>query len=100
MPAAQCQRPCHYCGGKAGTRDHVVPRSLLNRTQRYMGQITNNSVPACASCNQAKGSKRVIDCCEFCDSRWALYGPMNYVDRVPTVEMAVITRAARLAAAV
>lgn len=89
MPS-QCQRPCHYCGGTAGTRDHVVPRVLLNRTQRYLGQITNNSVPACGNCNQRKGAKRVVDCCEFCDSRWTLYGPLD-VEKVPRITLAEVT---------
>jgi len=72
-----------------------VPRVLLDRTQRFLGQIVNNSVPACGPCNQAKGAKRVVDCCDFCDSRWALYGPMD-MRKVQTITLAEVTRAAQL----
>lgn len=89
MPS-QCRRPCHYCGGTAGTKDHVVPRVLLDRTQRFLGQITNNSVPACSACNQAKGAKRVVDCCAFCHTRWEMYGPPGWFTVTPTITLAEV----------
>jgi hypothetical protein len=63
-----------------------VPRVLLDRTARFMGKIANNSVPACSACNQAKGAKRVLDCCDFCASRWALYGPED-MSKVQTITL-------------
>ena len=91
----QVVRVCHYCGGPAGTKDHVVPRVRLNRTARYMGQIVNNTVPACETCNQRKGSLRVHDCCDFCRTRWELYGPLDWRSKVPTISLADLTLAAR-----
>lgn len=45
------KQPCHYCGGKGGTIDHVIPTSKGGKT------ISKNCVPCCAPCNQAKGDK-------------------------------------------
>lgn len=51
---------CHYCTDYAGTRDHIVPRSLGGLDRVW------NLVPACGSCNLAKSSL-VPDCaCEWC----------------------------------
>lgn len=41
---------CHYCGGKATTRDHKRPKS------KGGGSANGNVVPACRLCNQIKGS--------------------------------------------
>ena len=51
---------CHYCGGKATTRDHVVPRSRggTNKPQ--------NLVPACEPCNKAKADKWPTCDCWHC----------------------------------
>lgn len=40
---------CHYCGGVATTRDHVIPKSKG-------GSGAGNIVPACGPCNRRKGS--------------------------------------------
>lgn len=49
---------CHYCGGKATTRDHIVPRSKGGKNGN------GNIVPACYQCNKRKGS---MDYREFCE---------------------------------
>lgn len=54
--ARRLQRgPCAYCGGRAGTVDHVLP---LNRGGRHS---EGNLVPACRSCNSSKGDKLLIE---------------------------------------
>jgi 5-methylcytosine-specific restriction endonuclease McrA len=42
---------CAYCGGRATTVDHIVPRS------RGGGSTWQNLVAACASCNERKGNR-------------------------------------------
>lgn len=42
---------CVYCGRRADTRDHVVPRS------RGGANTADNLVAACKRCNNAKGDK-------------------------------------------
>jgi 5-methylcytosine-specific restriction endonuclease McrA len=42
---------CAYCGRKAGTIDHVVPKALGGQ------DLFTNTVAACARCNGKKGSK-------------------------------------------
>lgn len=44
-------KPCHYCGGKAGELDHVIPIS------RGGVHCLENVVPACRSCNARKGAR-------------------------------------------
>jgi len=76
---------CHYCGVLPGsTRDHVVPRVLLERGKRMLGGYTNNSVPACTHCNGRKGSYRV-DCCEDCLAKWQEHGPADWETTVTVV---------------
>lgn len=41
--------PCSYCGGRAGTFDHIVPRAL-----RGVGGVENLTA-ACEPCNARKG---------------------------------------------
>ncbi len=43
---------CRYCGGKATTVDHVVPRSRPGGDH-----VWENVVAACVSCNQRKGDR-------------------------------------------
>lgn len=50
-PKAMRAQRCHYCGGKGGTIDHVIPRSQGGQTTK------ENCVPACAPCNSFRGSK-------------------------------------------
>ena len=42
---------CAYCGGRASTVDHVLPRS------RNGGNTWSNTVAACGDCNQRKGDR-------------------------------------------
>lgn len=68
--------PCHYCGGPAGTRDHIVPRSALRRAGLINSQVPN-VVPACERCNQLKADRR-SDCdCTTCLTAWAVLGPLE-----------------------
>lgn len=67
---------CHYCGARATTRDHVVPRSLL--VDYTFQNFVQNIVPACYDCNQAKKSLR-SDCrCEICLNAWRTLGPVGW----------------------
>lgn len=75
MPAF-VQRACHYCFGRATTKDHVVPRFLV----RELGHLVNtegmfmlNQVPSCDLCNQLKGSSRGWCFCAMCVRAWDLY---------------------------
>jgi hypothetical protein len=47
--AALHRKTCVYCGGHADTKDHVPPRSFLNRP--YPGGRGLITVPACTGCN-------------------------------------------------
>lgn len=87
----QVIRLCHYCGERARTRDHVVPRSRLERGSLMLGQIIGNTVPACHSCNQRKGTLRVADCCSRCETLWVQYGPRGWATKVPTITLAELT---------
>lgn len=40
---------CHYCGGGAGTTDHVIPLSKGGM------HVWHNFVPSCKTCNVQKG---------------------------------------------
>lgn len=44
-------RACAYCGGRAQTVDHIVPRS------RGGGSTWTNLVSACSRCNERKGNR-------------------------------------------
>jgi len=48
-------RACAYCGGKATTVDHVLPRS------RGGGSTWTNLVSACAKCNERKGNRTPVE---------------------------------------
>lgn len=93
----QVIRFCHYCGERARTRDHVVPRSRLERGALMLGQIIGNTVHACYSCNQRKATMRVEDCCARCESLWAQYGPIGWLTKVPTITLAELTSAVSVA---
>src|SRR4051794_14416564 len=70
-------KPCHYCGGKANTKDHIVPKSRLIRPYSYVAGIPH-LVPACSRCNQLKGANRSTCNCYTCRAAWAVYGPCSY----------------------
>ena len=62
---------CHYCPQPATTEDHVVPRSLYRHTFSWHPAWFRDQavVPACAPCNEAKGSYHV-NCCVTCEWVW------------------------------
>jgi len=68
---------CHYCGGVATTRDHIVPRSRRTTRARDMG--VPNLVPACQPCNQRKADYRSDCTCPICVEAWAVHGPTESV---------------------
>ena len=43
-------QPCFYCGGKAESVDHFVPRAAGGKN------VASNLVPACNRCNHMKGA--------------------------------------------
>lgn len=53
-------QPCHYCGAKADTVDHIVPLAIGGTNGVY------NLVPACRACNLAKGDQSRPDHCDTC----------------------------------
>lgn len=46
--------PCVYCGGIADTIDHIVPK------YKHGSNTWENLAPACANCNNSKGSKDLL----------------------------------------
>lgn len=95
-PAAEgCPRgrKCHYCGEPATTKDHIVARTFVRRTQVPQWVYQANLVPSCYQCNQAKMYFR-SDCdCLICLAAWALLGPMD--QEVPVV--AIVNRCSEAA---
>lgn len=65
---------CHYCGrrGVELTKDHVVPRLLLDLGR---GEGVRNIVLACKKCNGRKGSERSSCRCRKCMWAWRKWGP-------------------------
>lgn len=47
---------CWYCGGKANSVDHIVPKSLASPDDRSIDD-PSNLVAACVSCNSRKGNR-------------------------------------------
>lgn len=63
---------CHYCGGKATTEDHIVPRAILPKPLSRLPYWfrSNDVVPACFDCNGRKGCE-MSDCtCDHCTWAW------------------------------
>jgi len=75
---------CHYCGDRATTDDHVVPRSAFRTPQSALPYWfrCHNIVPACKPCNGFKANYRSECECNQCDWVWrtalALYLPEDY----------------------
>jgi 5-methylcytosine-specific restriction endonuclease McrA len=63
-------RECHYCGGPADTRDHIVP---VSRGGTY-AQI--NLVPSCKRCNESKADDWPTCNCEYCQYAIAYFGEL------------------------
>lgn len=56
---------CHYCFAVATTWDHIVPKCVGGlTTRRWAG--ARNLIPACAECNEAKGSRMPTCRCRRC----------------------------------
>jgi hypothetical protein len=78
---------CHYCGGKATTDDHVVPRCDLPKPLSRLPYWYRSLlvVPACKKCNGDKGPFRSDCTCDLCDWLWvtakARFLPEGYVER-------------------
>ena len=61
MPNQKQYRPrCHYCGHKATTKDHIVPRARGGKDARW------NLVDACFPCNNAKADAWPTCGCTTC----------------------------------
>jgi 5-methylcytosine-specific restriction endonuclease McrA len=52
------QDPCCYCGRKAGTVDHIVPKCSRLKGVLY---DWSNFAGSCDSCNQSKGSLSLLE---------------------------------------
>lgn len=79
---------CHYCGDKATTEDHIVPRADLPKPMSLLPYWfrSNNVVPACFKCNVViKGCYRSDCTCDHCDWAWrtamACFLPEGYEPR-------------------
>lgn len=64
---------CHYCKKAATTRDHIVPKCVVQG--KYDRKITN-FVPCCVTCNTRKANKRSNCRCTTCELAWSVYGPI------------------------
>lgn len=78
---------CHYCGAKATTEDHVVPRCDLPKPMSRLPYWFRSLdvVPCCGPCNNIKGPCRSDCTCDLCDWLWntakACFLPKGYVER-------------------
>lgn len=69
---AYASSTCHYCGKRATTDDHIVPRAAFDVHQSALPYWfrQHNIAPACQPCNNFKGHAR-SDCeCEQCTWVW------------------------------
>ena len=69
---------CAYCGGPLEAMDHVVP------IDRRGGTTATNCVPACTSCNSAKGP-RELSAYALDDDTFQLFLSL-YPNRLPLLE--------------
>lgn len=63
--------PCHYCGGKACTKDHYLP------IDRGGDSEWDNLVPACKECNELKDNMTAPEFLAFCRDI-LLYGALKF----------------------
>jgi len=61
-PIAKVGRICHYCGDRATTRDHIVPKILGGTNGLF------NLVPCCTRCNRRKGADWPVCDCDKCQT--------------------------------
>lgn len=78
-------RQCHYCGGQATTRDHIVPRSRMSFKFRndpgLAGRVKiSNIVASCIPCNQTKSDHRSTCDCGLCALAWQTFAPVGWVE--------------------
>lgn len=69
---AYASSSCHYCGRKATTDDHIVPRAAFSVHQSALPYWfrQHNIAPACQPCNNFKAHYR-SDCeCDQCTWVW------------------------------
>jgi len=78
---------CHYCGERADTEDHIVPRADLPRPMSRLPYWfrSNDVVACCLTCNGAKSWFRSDCTCSHCEWAWktalACFLPEGYVER-------------------
>lgn len=94
MGTLLASRTCHYCGRKATTEDHVVPRAayvtMFSRLPYWFRQ--HAVVPACHPCNGAKADLR-SDCnCETCTYCWNVARGCGWLRRDPPVVNLTLAR--------
>lgn len=82
---------CHYCGHRATSDDHIVPRSAFTVHQSALPYWyrQHNITPACVPCNGFKAHYRSDCACAQCTWSWqhalALFLPQGYEVRVRRV---------------
>lgn len=71
MGSVLLSQVCHYCGAKATSEDHIVPRALLPKplSQLPYWFRSNDVVAACNPCNWVKSHYKSDCTCDHC--RWA-----------------------------
>ncbi len=78
---------CHYCGGPASTRDHIVPRRLWPLGGLTPDEGQGNVVPACPRCNGRKNDQRSDCACNTCLRAWTRLGPPDW-QTLPVIPLA------------
>jgi hypothetical protein len=87
MSSLRISQICHYCGGRATTSDHIVPRADLPRPLSRLPYWfrSQNEVPACFTCNGDKAAFRSDCLCAQCTWCWctaqACFMPVGYQPR-------------------
>jgi len=78
---------CHYCGERASTEDHIVPRADLPKPMAKVPYWFRSLdvVPSCLDCNGRKSWFRSDCACEHCTWAWNtaknVFLPEGYVER-------------------
>lgn len=81
---AYASATCHYCGKRATTDDHIVPRSAFRVHQSALPYWfrQHNIAPACQPCNGFKADQRSDCTCTQCSWVWvtaaAMFLPAGY----------------------
>ena len=87
MSTLRLSQVCHYCGERATTVDHIVPRADLPRPLSRLPYWYRslNEVPACFDCNGTKSALRSDCACAQCTWSWAtaqaIWLPVGYQPR-------------------